>query len=191
MSIFPDDFYPTYDDYVTKFLEYEEQGESTLWDRGDLLVEFTEQVTLEKVTEAGRRKGLRSLASDVMRHHKTLERWRYTAERFPENTRVLDLSFSHHTAAAYSKDPGRWIQEAADKEWSLYQLREVIKAAEHPEEAWVSKKIIGTAKVLASHEKSICLAGDDFELAWDVKKDDPLLEIEVVEVEASIRVRKA
>jgi len=207
MSIFPDDFDPTYEDYVTKFLEYEEETEEYLWNRGDLLVEFTQQPTMETyvTTATGEvetkkvTKTLRSLASDVYRHHKTLERWRFTALIFPPDKRIADLSFSHHTAAAYSKVPEYWIQEAADKEWSTYQLKQAIKAAEHPEEAWVSKTVRGSGTLTAGRTAmwdNVDISGEDFFLQFAAKDGDPIrLGLKLgkeaqVEVEASIRIRR-
>jgi len=201
MSIFPDEFDPTYEDYVTKFLEYEEEGEGTLWHRGDLLVDYCEQPFRDGVTLKAMLKGLRSLASDVGRHHKTLERWRYTAEIFPPDKRIIDLSFSHHTAAAYSKKPDYWLQKAADNEWSKTQLLNAIKAAEHPEEAWVTKTVRGTASLEILEEDGaefVQLRGIGYVIELDAKPEAPIRlgqkwggEPIDVEVEARIRVRRA
>lgn len=199
MSIFPKGFDPTYEDYVTKFLEYDDASEDALWDKGELLLEFTEQQSLEVITPAKKRKGLRSLASDVGKHHKTLERWRYTAEIFPPDKRIMDLSFSHHTAAAYSEDPHYWIAKAADEGWSKTQLLNAIKAAEHPEAAWVSKRLIGEGDLTIEDWRTyegVHFSSKDFEIRFVAKKGTPtrfgmsIGEKVRVEVEARIKLRR-
>lgn len=51
-----------------------------------------------------------------------------TFRAFPvEEMRIADLGFSLHTLAAQTDDPERWINEAADNEYSYRQLQQAIK----------------------------------------------------------------
>lgn len=57
-----------------------------------------------------------------------------TYRAFPvESMRVPVLSWYHHRVAANSNDPARWINKAADEEWSTRELATAIKEEERPE----------------------------------------------------------
>lgn len=56
-------------------------------------------------------------------------------EAFPdEASRVCELSWSHHKIAAYTSNPTRWIERAADEAMSTRQMREAVIREEGTEE---------------------------------------------------------
>ncbi|MCR4441940.1 MAG: HNH endonuclease [Peptococcaceae bacterium] len=66
-------------------------------------------------------------------------------EAFPdEGSRVAELSWSHHKIAAYTSDPARWIETAADQGMSTRQLRKAVideeGSEEHKKEALKEKE---------------------------------------------------
>lgn len=56
-------------------------------------------------------------------------------EAFPdEDSRVYELSWSHHKIAAYTSNPSFWIERAADEAMSTRQMREAVIREEGTEE---------------------------------------------------------
>jgi hypothetical protein len=61
----------------------------------------------------------------------TIRKYKQTAEKVQMRIRNPDLSFSHHRLVANMQsdiERGRWLNRAAEKEWTVSQLRDAIRA---------------------------------------------------------------
>lgn len=51
-----------------------------------------------------------------------------TYRAFPDpDSRVPELTFTHHSIASTTDDPHKWIAEAADRQYSTRELRKAVK----------------------------------------------------------------
>ena len=111
----------SYEDDLALFQELLEREEETHW----------EQAKVSALMEAkyGEHTA-KTVAGDTGLSAAYVRMLTATYKAFPtDESRVADLSFSHHRIAAVTEDPQRWIQEAADNDWSCADLRKAISEA--------------------------------------------------------------
>lgn len=111
----------SYEEDLALFQEILEKGEETLW----------EQAQAAALMEAKYgRDTAKMLASDTGLSASYIRMITATYKAFPTpESRVADLSFSHHRIAAGTDDPEKWIEHAAEHDLSCGDLRQAIAQA--------------------------------------------------------------
>lgn len=121
------------EDLLQLYVNITEEVDNTHWERGAILVVLIDGM--------GQKPSW--IASKVATSAAQIRELAKTFRAFPEeSSRAKDLSWFHHRLAANTDNPQKWIQLAAEKQWSTRQMREQIKSALSPE----SKKDQGMAK---------------------------------------------
>lgn len=113
----------------------------------------------------------RMLAADTGRSASYIRQLVATAKAFPEpESRVADLSFSHHRLAAMTEEPERWIELAAERQLSVADMKEAIRVAKErlsaAEEAQTAAERLENA-ARKFNERFATLAGRRVILTWE------------------------
>ena len=107
-----------YEDDLALFQELLEREEETHWEQA--------QVAALMEAKYGEHTA-KAVAGDTGLSASYVRMLTATYKAFPtDESRVPDLSFSHHRIAAVTADPARWIRAAADNDWSCGDLRKAI-----------------------------------------------------------------
>lgn len=67
------------------------------------------------------------LGNEISVKKSTLMTYRHVSRAFRPNTRIPDLSFTHHQIASHTDDPTKWLNLAGDNEWTCEQMSMHIK----------------------------------------------------------------
>ncbi|MEM3453203.1 MAG: HNH endonuclease [Candidatus Hadarchaeum sp.] len=126
------------EDLLQLYANITEEVDNTHWERGAILVILIDGM--------GQKPSW--IASKVGASAAQIRELAKTFRAFPEeSSRAKDLSWFHHRLAANTDNPQKWIQLAAQNQWSTRQMRENIKLALNVE----SKK----DQVMAKAEKAV------------------------------------
>ena len=107
----------SYDQLISEFINARVEGDNFIWKQGAIafFLKETMQVSAKIVS---------SDTGYSPRHISNLVK---TFTAFPtEDTRALDLSFSHHMLAAGTDDPAYWLDEAVKNAYSVRELKRAI-----------------------------------------------------------------
>ncbi|MDA8344445.1 MAG: hypothetical protein M0Z66_03055 [Thermaerobacter sp.] len=111
----------TYETDLQVFINLVQQGEAAIWAQAAWAMEMT-----------GRhgRGTAKMLAADVGLSASYVRQMVATAKAFPTpESRGQDLTFTHHRLAAMTGDPEKWLDAAAEKGYSIAELRRAINDA--------------------------------------------------------------
>jgi len=126
----PDEFPPAREKKEPPSLEELIQAYINLDERQDEC-NFLKGQLLAAMLEAGVKKGW--IASQVRASVSQIKVLVRTYRAFPdEGMRIPELTWYHHRLAAYTDDPKKWIERAADEGWSTRELSRAIKEEENP-----------------------------------------------------------
>lgn len=109
----------TLEELVQAYISLQEKENETRWVKGQIL-----DILLEKGVKPG------WIASQVGVSAAQIRVMVQTFRAFPEEKkRNPALTWFHHRIAAHTEEPERWLNEAADNEFSTRQMQAVIKGA--------------------------------------------------------------
>lgn len=109
----------TLHDVVQALINAKEAGEQARWIQGDILAPLPADM-------------LKGLAGEVGSSSAHFQNLRATAWCFPEASRALDLSWSHHNICRATSAPHGWLKRCLENAWSTRQLRKALYDAGEP-----------------------------------------------------------
>lgn len=107
----------TFEEILELYFYCLEKSQDSKWERAALITVMHDYMELTPKEIASAVGCSASLCRKMVRVYNT----------FPsESSRIPVLSFRHHQIAAYTEDPQKWLNDAADNQWSTRVLQEKI-----------------------------------------------------------------
>jgi len=152
---------PNYEADLAVFVQLLEGERENLWAQADWAMHMTASYG---------RKTAKLLATDTGVSASYVRQIVATAKAFPEESRALDLSFSHHKIAALTEDPEAWLQRALKDSLSVQELRQAVTdSKDHLTEAEeaqrAAERLIQAAKKF--NERYAEIVGQQVILRWE------------------------
>lgn len=108
----------SYDQLIQDLIEAKKQRDGSTWHEAAICYVLREQLQVAPSTIAG----------DVGYSGRHVSQLCKTFAAFPtEDTRALDLTYSHHQVAATSSEPSYWIEQALINGWSVREMQAAMK----------------------------------------------------------------
>ena len=127
----------SYDTLVSQFIDSKIEGDAALFRQATLAFFLKEQVGATA----------KQIAGDVGYSGRYINILVKTYQAFPtEESRVVDLSFSHHQIAAHSDRPDYWIEQAVINGWSVRELAKAIRGQAVDDEMREADRVYGTVE---------------------------------------------
>jgi len=107
----------SYDQLISEFIDARVEGDNFIWKQSAIAYFLKESMMISaKIISGDTGYSPRHIANLVK-----------TFSAFPtEDSRAMDLSFSHHMVAAKTDDPKFWIDQAVDNAYSVRELQRAI-----------------------------------------------------------------
>jgi len=145
----------TLEDAIELYISCVERGEDSMWDRAAIVTALYET-------------GLtpRQIASSLGCSASLCRKFVRTFNAFPDpEKRIPFLSFRHHVIAAYTDDPEKWINLAADNHWSTREMQEHVNIQDKDDLAYsrAEKALRYVEKVLSEKTEAACRLLDELE----------------------------
>lgn len=122
----------SYDTLVGQFIDSKIAGDAALFNQSMIAC-----VLKEKMGATAKQ-----IASDVAYSARYVNILVKTYLAFPtEESRVCDLSFSHHSTAAHSDRPEYWLNLAVENGWSVRELSRAIRGVSEGDELDEAEKL--------------------------------------------------
>lgn len=100
---------------VLRGIEIRLKGDSVNWELGDLALQ---------VETAYGDHTLETYAEDIGVNFRSLQEYRRVAAAFEKSSRLENLSWTHHQAAASWPNPDQWLTYAQERRWSVRQMED-------------------------------------------------------------------
>ena len=151
----------TYEADLAVFIQLLEGERDNLWAQADWAMHMTATYG---------RKTAKLLATDTGVSASYVRQIVATAKAFPEESRALDLSFSHHKIAALTEDPEAWLQRALKGSLSVQELRQAVtdskdRLTEAEEAQRAAERLIQATKKF--NERYAEIVGQQAILRWE------------------------
>ncbi len=122
----------SYDQLISQFIDSRVEGDAALFRQATLAFFLKEEVGATS----------KQIGGDVGYSSRYINVLVKTYQAFPtEESRVIDLSFSHHSIAAHSDNPEYWIDQAVQNGWSVRELSRAIRGVKEADELDEAEKL--------------------------------------------------
>ena len=122
----------SYDQLISNFIDSKVAGDAALFNQAMIAYVLKEHLGATA----------KQVASDVAYSARYVNILVKTYSAFPtEDSRAVDLSFSHHQIAAHTEQPEYWLNLAVENGWSVRELAREIRGLKESDEVLEAEKL--------------------------------------------------